>query len=210
MHTPSLTGSGERAHLRSSAVGLDTYVLDIENLFAYLDIRDAVLVGYSFGGMAVTAAAPHLCDRIAHLVYLDAFVPRDGQAFVDLIPAATATRFDEEAAAVGEGWWIPPPDPSDSRMTPLPLKAIRERIHVGDESAMPPRTYIRCISDEAGGAFDDAAARARAEGWGYHELRSSHNPMKDVPDELTVVMLAIPAGRRKPVTSSEGGDVSSR
>ncbi len=190
VYTPSLTGSGERVHLGSPNVGLDTYTLDVTNLLDYEDLRDVVLVGYSFSGMVVTQAAAVVADRIARLVYLDAFVPRDGQAFVDLIPDDVAEGFHEKARLHGEGWRIPPPDESDPRVTPLPLKAVTDRVRV-NEDVLPHRTYIRCISDEPGGAFDDAAKRAQAEGWGYFELRSSHNPMRDVPDELAARLLAI-------------------
>ena len=193
VYSPSLTGSGERVHLAAPTVGLDTYADDIVNLLVYEDLRGAILVGYSFSGMAVTAAAAVVPGRIGRLVYLDAFVPRDGQAFVDLVPEETARRFHEEARVHGDGWRIPAPDDSDPRVTALPLKTITDRVRV-DEAVLPPRTYIRCVSGEPGGAFDDAAGRAQAEGWRYFELRSSHNPMLDVPDELTALLLAIGDG----------------
>ena len=78
--TPSLTGIGERAHLASPQVTLRTHVQDVVGQVLFEDLRDVVLVGYSYGGMVVTGALEHLADRVRHLVYLDAFVPDDGQS----------------------------------------------------------------------------------------------------------------------------------
>ena len=78
--TPSLTGLGERAHLATPQTNLTTHVTDVVNHFEFEDLRDVVLVGHSYGGMVVTGAVDKIGDRVKHLVYLDAFVPQDGQA----------------------------------------------------------------------------------------------------------------------------------
>ena len=78
--TPTLTGVGERAHLLSRDVGLDTHVADVANLMIWEDLRDVVLVGHSYGGVVVRHVADWIPDRIRSLVYLDAFVPDDGKA----------------------------------------------------------------------------------------------------------------------------------
>lgn len=69
-----MTGSAERVHLGGPTVGLSTYILDVENLFVYEDLHGFILVGLSFGGMTATRVADRIPERIAHLVYLDAFV----------------------------------------------------------------------------------------------------------------------------------------
>src|SRR5713226_3159825 len=76
--TPTLTGCGERAHLINPAIDLDTHIEDVVNVIQYEDLRDVVLVGHSYGGMVITGVAEHVAERLAHLCYLDAFVPEDG------------------------------------------------------------------------------------------------------------------------------------
>ena len=78
--TPSLTGIGERVHLASPQVCLTTHIADVANAMLYEDLRDVVLLGFSYGGFVVTGALEHVGDRVSHLVYLDAFVPADGQS----------------------------------------------------------------------------------------------------------------------------------
>src|SRR6266516_2207916 len=82
--TPSLTGIGERAHLTSPQVNLTTHIADVVNAVWYEDLSDIVLLGYSYGGAVVTGALEHIGDRVRHLVYLDAFVPGDGDTVVGL------------------------------------------------------------------------------------------------------------------------------
>src|SRR5207247_627735 len=82
--TPSLTGIGERAHLTSPQVNLTTHIADVVNAVWYEDLSDIVLLGYSYGGAVVTGALEHIGDRVRHLVYLDAFVPGDGDSVAGL------------------------------------------------------------------------------------------------------------------------------
>src|SRR4249919_1213856 len=80
--TPSLTGIGERVHLASPLVNLSTHVRDVVNMILYEDLTEIVLLGYSYGGFVVTGALEHIAERVRHLVYLDAFVPDDGDSLV--------------------------------------------------------------------------------------------------------------------------------
>lgn len=82
--TPSLTGIGERVHLVSPQVDLTTHIHDVVHHILFEELRDIVLVGYSYGGAVVTAALEHVADRLRELVYLDAFVPADGQTVTGL------------------------------------------------------------------------------------------------------------------------------
>jgi len=93
LYTPTHTGLGERSHLAHAGIDLDAHIADILAVLQFEDLRDVVLVGHSYGGMVATGAADRAADRIARLVYLDAFVPRDGQSLFDLVgEAATAIR----------------------------------------------------------------------------------------------------------------------
>src|SRR5438270_1078401 len=82
--SPSLTGQGERAHLATPEVNLSTHIQDVCNTLWYEDLTDVILVGHSYGGMVVTGVADRMPERIKHLVYLDAFLPGDGQSLYDL------------------------------------------------------------------------------------------------------------------------------
>jgi pimeloyl-ACP methyl ester carboxylesterase len=100
--TPSLTGIGERSHLSGPHVDLSVHIDDVVNTVLYEDLHDIVLLGFSYGGMVVTGALEHLADRVGELVYLDAFVPADGDSVASLTGAAAARR------SVGDPWLIPP------------------------------------------------------------------------------------------------------
>ncbi len=102
--TPSLTGIGERAHLTSPQVNLTTHVADVVNAVWYEDLSDIVLLGYSYGGAVVTGALEYIGDRVRHLVYLDAFVPGDGDTVAGLGGAAAESGL----AALGRDWLVPP------------------------------------------------------------------------------------------------------
>lgn len=86
VHTPTLTGLGERAHLLNAAIDLDTHIADIVAVLEYEDLSDVILVGHSYGGMVITGVADRALSRIGHLVFLDAAHPRNGEALVQTSP----------------------------------------------------------------------------------------------------------------------------
>jgi pimeloyl-ACP methyl ester carboxylesterase len=117
--TPSLTGIGERAHLTSPQVILTTHIADVVNAVWYEDLSDIVLLGYSYGGVVVTGALEHIGDRVRHLVYLDAFVPGDGETVASLGGATAGSGL----AALGRDWLVPPlpreyDDPAEADAAP--------------------------------------------------------------------------------------------
>lgn len=118
--TPSLTGHGERAHLSISDVTLDTHILDVVNVLRYEDLSDVILVGWSYGGMVVAGAADRCPERLAQVVYGDAFVPHDGEAAIDLAGAERWARMLRLAAA-GEHAIPLEPAMADARLVPHPL-----------------------------------------------------------------------------------------
>lgn len=87
--TPTYTGLGERAHLASPAIDLDTHIADVIGVLEMEDLHDVVLIAHSYGGMVATGVADRARERIAQLVYLDAFVPQGGQSLFDLQSAET-------------------------------------------------------------------------------------------------------------------------
>jgi pimeloyl-ACP methyl ester carboxylesterase len=185
--TPSYTGLGERAHLANPNIDLDTHITDVVNVLVYEDLRDVVLIGHSYGGVVATGVADRARDRIRRLIYLDAFVPNDGQSFFELTGQGEQVR----RAAV-DGWRVPPnPPPPDTPGEDLPWITERRRHHPIKTLEQPflltqgpltlPRDYILCTKSEA---FRQYATRATAAGWPVHELDSSHNPHITVPQPL--------------------------
>jgi pimeloyl-ACP methyl ester carboxylesterase len=111
VYTPTLTGLGERAHLLTPAVGLETHIEDVLGVLHYEDLQQVVLVGHSYGGMVITGVADQVPERIAQLVYLDAFVPQDGQSLIDLTRLPEGRDDQTQANLVVEGdppmAWVP-------------------------------------------------------------------------------------------------------
>jgi pimeloyl-ACP methyl ester carboxylesterase len=153
---PTLTGLAERASLLTPDVGLDTHIQDIVGLLEEKDLYGAVLVGHSYASMVITGAVDRVPERIAHLVYLDTFVPRDGESMADVAPI-TIRFFRREAKAHGDGWRVNPqknesygvtiePDRSWvlSVVTPQPMKTFEQPLHLKNPaivSTKPARTY---------------------------------------------------------------------
>jgi len=200
LYTPTYTGLGERAHLASREVGLETHIADVLGTLEFEDLRDVVLVGHSYGGMVATGVADRARARLRRLVYLDAFVPRDGQSLLDLLPADVRERMREAARTAGDGWRVPPnPVPPDTSETDLawlmprrvmhPLRAFEEPIRLSGPEGAAPRAYIYCTRIAPGDVFGPFAERARREaGWQYHELEASHRPNVTAPEALAALL----------------------
>jgi len=87
VYTPTLTGLGERAHLVGRHVDLDTHIADVRGVLQCEELSNVVLCGHSYGGMVISGVAESAPNALRSLVYLDAFVPADGQCLLDFIPA---------------------------------------------------------------------------------------------------------------------------
>jgi pimeloyl-ACP methyl ester carboxylesterase len=192
--TPTLTGLGERVHLASPSVDFATHVEDVVNVLIYEDLHDAILVGFSYSGLVATAVAERVPERLAHLVYLDAFVPQDGQSLMDMIGPEAAAHFEDIAAERGDGWRIPHDPPDAPRRTAQPLRTFQDPVAVRNPDALTlPRTYIFCTNKagtgDGGAGITASAVRARDAGWRYHELPTTHVAMETMPRELADLLL---------------------
>jgi pimeloyl-ACP methyl ester carboxylesterase len=196
--TPSYTGMGERAHLANPAIDLDAHIQDVIAVLEIEDLRDIILLGHSYGGAVATGIADRARERIAKLVYLDAFVPQNGESVFDIQPAERANRMRELAREQGDGWRIPSsPMPADTpqedvawaahRRLPQPLKTFEQKLRISDRTP-PPRSYIYCKKFGPGDVFRPFAERAQREGWGYFEIDSSHNPHITAPQALMAIL----------------------
>lgn len=205
---PSLTGHGEKEHLLTPDVDLDTHVGDVVALLGERDLTDVVLVGHSYAGMVISGVANEVPDRIAHLVYVDAMVPNDGDSALDVIPQTR--RMIDAAAASDTPWRIPPlpempapvglfgvTDPQDTAWlrTMLSDESVRcflEPVRLDNPAADAiPRTYIHCVGSAPVDVTRRPAPAVRPGGAAsqVRELQSGHDCMVTVPDALTDLLL---------------------
>jgi pimeloyl-ACP methyl ester carboxylesterase len=201
--TPSYTGLGERAHLANPSIDLETHIEDMLNVIKYEDLRDVVLLGHSYGGMVATGVADRARDRVTQLIYLDAFVPRDGQSLFDLNESGRQPL--QDAAKGGDGWRVPPmqtpPDtsPADvewlaTRRVHMPIKCFETKLKFQNGEPALPRSYIYATRITPADTFGQFARRARSEaGWRYHAIDASHSPNVTAPDALMALLEKIVA-----------------
>ena len=201
---PTYTGLGERAHLARPDIDLSTHVQDVAAVFEVEDLKDVTLLGHSYGGMVATGVADKLGGRIARVVYLDAFAPKDGQSLFDLVGPKTEAAMRDGANKTGDGWKIPPINPpSDTspedlawtgpRRRPQPIKTFEQKLRLGS-AKVPPRHYIYAKRSAPGDVFRQFAERAKSEaGWKYWEIDASHNPHITCPEALMALLTQIMA-----------------
>lgn len=203
---PTLTGVSDRAHLLHPGVGLGTHTHDVVALLDAEDLHDVVLVGHSYAGLVVTAVADRRPERIGRRVYLDAFVGRDGEAGIDLLPPTVAGHYREAAAGPGHGWLIPVRslevlgvtegadlDWLTPRLTPHPWLAYTEPLALTGAHEAVPATFVECTDWMR--VFRPHADRAREAGWPVLELATGHEAMVTAPGPLVDALLD-PTGRR--------------
>jgi pimeloyl-ACP methyl ester carboxylesterase len=193
--TPTYTGLGEREHLANPSVDLETHIQDVLNVIKYEDLRDVVLIGHSYGGMVATGVADRARDHIAQLIYLDAFVPEEGQSLLDLLPESERQRMLQLAKS-GDGWRVPPnPTPPDTppadlewlteRRVDMPIKCFETKLRLRGGLLTLPRSYIYATRVSPVDAFSRFAARARSQpDWRFYEIDASHSPHVTAPETL--------------------------
>lgn len=197
--TPTLTGVGERAHLLSRALSLDTHVQDVVSVIECERLSEIVLVGHSYGGQVIAGTASRLPEAISRLVYLDAFLPDDGQSATEEQPAKIATIYAESVEREGFGWLLPPrslkalgvSEPQDIAwlerlIVPHPYRTFNDPVTVSEESLRIPSAYIECV--EGIRVFQGQRAKALERGWPVYELPTGHQAMTTMPRELAVLL----------------------
>ena len=202
---PTLTGLGERSHLASPQVDLETHIEDVLQVYRYDDLQDTVLVGHSYGGMIVAGVTDRLPERVQALVYFDSDVPLDGDTSVP--PERHAARI-ERTQMEGDGWRVPPPpgfieeqlmslpEPTRrwivERMGRHPLQTWLDPIRLTGAAAAIPTTYIRCTEgydpDDLDTRRQDARIRSEPS-WRYRELDAPHMALITHPAEVTALLI---------------------
>jgi pimeloyl-ACP methyl ester carboxylesterase len=202
--TPTLTGLGERAHLRDPVPSLATHIEDIVRVLEWEELSGVTLVGHSYGGMVVTGVADRAKAKIKHVVYLDAAFPKNGQTFASQYPRAApaqvaATEAQFRALAPDGAWMgvlpvtvlgIPADNPKAAwvarRLTPHPLRTWLDPIALPNGGAGGlKRTYVLCTNPVMQNAsFMAHAAILKADpGWTYREIATGHDAMVTAPEE---------------------------
>jgi pimeloyl-ACP methyl ester carboxylesterase len=200
--TPTLTGLGERAHLLHPGINLTLHVADVVGVIKYEQLTDIVLVGHSYGGCVISGVAEAMPDAIRSIVFLDAFIPDNGEAMLDLVQPAveeviraalargdtTVPVRDAAAFRVNEKdrAWV------DSLSRPQPMGTMTEKIRLtGARERIAKKTYIRA-SGYPNVSFDKAYARTKADrSWRTFEVPCGHDVMIDAPDRLTEILLEV-------------------
>jgi pimeloyl-ACP methyl ester carboxylesterase len=192
---PTLTGLGERAHLLTPEVDLDTHIEDIVAVLEYEDLTNVVLVGHSYAGMVIAGVAQKAAPRLAELVYLDAFLPENGKSLNDYLAVPHPSV---------DGWRVEPLDPRTAFgvSNELDIASMASRLGVHPERTLSQpmdlsaaktgalrQTFIQCSHDPY---FVEAAERAKRQGFRFFELISAtHCPMITQPDELVKILLTL-------------------
>ena len=218
--TPTMTGLADRSHLIAEMTDIGVHITDIVNLIEWEELTDIILVGHSYGGMVITGVADRVKDRLRHVVYLDAFLPSDGDTSTSLgvrlmTPAATEADISAEIARrtslANDSGGVPPDlerlfdipaEPADRhawvkrRVTPQPLAAQMTPVRLSNGgSDGVPRSYILCTGAPGKTPFMTLADQVRAQaGWTYRELDTTHDAMVTMPAETAAVLIEAAGG----------------
>ena len=213
----TLTGLGERVHLASPRVDLETHITDVVNLMEFEDLRDVVLLGHSYAGLVVTGAADRIPERISELVYLDTAPLPDGGCLIEKFPPELRKRAEEQVQELGEGWKFPIASPEElanmaslegvdedhlrllySRATPQPFGTYTQPLRLENPAREGlPKVGILCSFSldqvQQMIASNNPLFREMAgPNWRFVELPTGHWPMFSRPDDLAELLLSLP------------------
>lgn len=200
---PTLTGLGERAHLLSRDVNLETHIADVIGLLEAEELTEVVLVGHSYGGIVISGVAARAKARLRQLVYLDSAIVEDGASWASIgLPQIVAERRKTAQESSG-GVSVPVPDASvwglkeasdiewvARRMTPQPFGGFDQKMRWGGPVGNGlPKVYVDCIDPAYAGL---AAVKDRYRGkpdWPFVELKTGHDAMISAPEETARLLL---------------------
>src|SRR5579872_3111269 len=205
VYAPTLTGMAERASELSPEIGLDTHIRDIVGELVEKNLHGVILVGHSYGAIVITGVVDQVPERIAHLVYLDTFVPRNGESMADISPLVIRL-LRKQAQAHGDGYRVEShgtygvtTEPDRSwvlrSVTPQPLKTFEQPLHLKNPAIVSatPRTHIYCTGGSFFYSFMQRILGRRAlppteAGWRLRQLPTGHDAMITMPRELADVL----------------------
>jgi len=201
VYTPTLTGLGERAHLTNASISLDTHIDDVLGVMRWEGLSDIVLCGHSYGGIVISGVTEKAVENIRSLVFLDAFVPENGQCHMDLFPLEYAQLMRQDAQENGEGYKLTPPSPetvnlnaadvewAKTMLVKHPLACFEQKLTLTDSrERVPRRTYI--LATGWSSPFEKLARRFDQDpAWEVKHVDCGHIIMLDRPQELTDMLV---------------------
>ena len=218
----TLTGLGDRVHLASPEVNLETHITDVVNLIEFEDLHDIVLLGHSYAGIVVTGVADRVPERISQLVYLDTGPIPDGTALIDTFPPEVREHVERRVEELGGGWRFPVPPREelatfgslegldDARLQALRSRAVDQpfgtftqplRLENPAREALPKVGILCSFSLEEVQAIiesgDPVFREMASPSWRFIELPTGHYPMFSRPDDLAAVLLELPSGESR-------------
>ena len=200
VYRPTLTGQGERAHLAGPSVDLQTHIADVVNLIRFEDLHDVVLVGHSYGGMVITGVVDRVPDRIARVVYLDAFLPVDGET--GLQEDGRVQRIGPPLKLDADGTirptWVSATQPLPHDV-PQPGGTFTQPIHLSrpPDRSGKPTTYVLFVPPRrpaTAAKFYWFYRRAESFGWPVRTMTSDHNAQWSHPAELAQLLESLAGG----------------
>ena len=227
----TLTGLGERVHLASPQVDLETHITDVVNLIEFEDLHDVVLLGHSYGGLVVTGAADRIPERISQLVYLDTAPLPDGAILLEKFSLSSFERTEDQVQELGEGWKFPIPPPEElanmaslegvdedhlrllySRATPQPFGTYTQPLRLKN----PAREGLAKLGILCSFSLEQVQEMIASGNplfreldgpeWRFVELPTGHWPMFSRPEDLAELLLELPSDAlaQDSVTSESG------
>lgn len=206
--TPSLTGMGDREHLLSKDVTIETFVQDLAEVIRTEELTDVILVGHSFGGVPITGVADRMADKLRHLVYLDAIVLESGKtAFDSYPPQEVADRIAQANRANGglavpnpkslsPAWGLIPGTPDydwvTRRITPTPLRSYTTALNLqGPIGNGVPKTYIHCMKPENPVIEPSRKLVKSMKDWTWIDFPGPHDAMITDPGGIATILLQV-------------------
>ena len=202
--TPTLTGLGEKKHLLSSKITIDTFIEDVVNHIIFENLNNIILVGHSFAGSVISGVADKLKDRIQKLIYFDAVILKDGQKPFDIAPKELVKQRIELAKRFGNGISIPAPSADafgvfdvkkslllEEKLTPHPLSTYQSKLTIKNEIGNGiPLFYILC-NDPVYKSLESSREVVRKLKWPIFELNAGHDAMFTHPKETLNLLMKI-------------------
>ena len=214
VHSLTLTGLGERAHLAHAGIDLDTHIRDVVGVLDAEELTDVVLLGHSYGGCVISGVAQKRPDAIGTLVYLDAIVLADGECLFDQLDPNFQAALDTDAAENGDGYLLSIPTREflgidaehwpwvARRLTPHPIATAKQPLATATPPAAIRRVFIDCNQPSIPPLAVTKQRLASASGWSIARLATGHDPFVTATSELSDMLAKVASERTMSKESS--------
>jgi len=200
----TLTGLGERMHLSSPDIDLQTHINDVVNTILFEDLHDVVLTGHSYGGMVITGVMDRIPERIRHVVFFDAAVPDDGMSIWDLFGGKGPAGPNIVDGFMQVPWVKADTKPPHS--VKQSIKCFNQPVSYKNPAALAlPVTYVAFVpkdkSAEERAKTDKSWQRAESRGWTIRTFPGTHVAMVEDPRGIASLMEEVVSDTNKPAAA---------